>query len=155
MVRKSTVGMGSSLLLPLVSVVLVGGHLTAALLGMYTSAPKLTLIRPSPDAAGSGAMVIEARADDGPSGSGVRRVEYQLDSLTGAWTPLALDADSSSYKGTWDTRSVTEGNHLLYVRATDNAGNPRTLSMTVRVERDEPTRSPVLGSGGKDARASR
>ncbi|QRN93716.1 hypothetical protein JRI60_31665 [Archangium violaceum] len=112
---------------------LVGAHLSAAVLGLYTSAPDVTIVQTARAATGGEAMVIEVRADDGRLGSGVRQVEFQVGSTSGTWMPLSLDSSSMTYKGTWRPEAVTEGNHELYVRATDNTGNPRTVHVTVSV----------------------
>jgi hypothetical protein len=85
------------------------------------------------NASASDALVIEVRADDGPKGSGVRGVEYQLDSTLGSWRPLSLDSRSMTYKATWKPVGVAEGSHELYVRATDNTGNSRKAHVTVKV----------------------
>jgi hypothetical protein len=129
---------------PLGIVSLLGAHLLAAVLGLYSAAPRVTVVRPATGAALNGALEIAVQADDGPTGSGVRSVEYQLDSTTGAWTPLALDKASMTYTGSTRTASVTDGDHALYIRATDYTGNLRTVYLTVKVVRPPagPTESP-------------
>jgi hypothetical protein len=133
MSRKYGSARWSSLLFTTLPVWLVGAHLTAAVLGLYTSAPDVTIVQTARASPKGEAMVIEVRADDGRMGSGVRQVEFQVDSTSGAWMPLSLDSSSMTYKGTWTPESLTEGNHQIYVRATDNTGNPRTVHVTVEV----------------------
>ena len=133
MSRKVGSSAWSSFLGKALPVSLVGAHLTAAALGVYTSAPDVTILQPAREASGSDALVIEVRADDGPKGSGVRGVEYQLDSTLGTWRPLSLDSRSMTYKATWKPVGVAEGRHELYVRATDNTGNSRKAHVTVKV----------------------
>ena len=140
MSRKIGSSAWSSFLGKALPVSLVGAHLTAAALGLYTSAPDVTFVQPArdasrsdADASGSDARVIEVRADDGPKGSGVRSVEYQLDSTLGTWRPLSLDSHSMTYKAMWAPVGVAEGRHELYVRATDNTGNSRKAHVTVKV----------------------
>lgn len=123
----------SSYLPSVLAVGFVGAHLTAALLGLYSSAPKVSVVQPTTSSALEGRMALEVQADDGPMGSGVRSVAFQLDSTSGSWTPLSLDPSSKTYRGTWETRSVTEGHHSLYIRATDDTGNHRTVSLPVSV----------------------
>jgi hypothetical protein len=118
---------------PMGIVSLLGAHLLAAVLGLYSAAPRVTVVQPTPGASLHGEWEIAVRADDGPMGSGVRSVEYQLDSTTGAWTPLALDEASKTYKGSARTTSVMGGEHALYIRATDYTGNLRTVYVTVKV----------------------
>ncbi len=133
--------------IPSASVVcVVGAHILAASLGLYSSAPDVTVVRPVTGTSIEGQTEIAVRADDGPTGSGVRSVEYQIDSTSGAWTPLLLDPESMIYKGRWASAGVSEGNHELYVRATDFTGNLRTVYITVNVAQPpaDPTRKPVL-----------
>lgn len=114
-------------------VFLVGAHLLAAVLGLYSSAPRVTVVEPLTGASLTGQLEIVVRAEDGPTGSGVRSVEYQFGSTTGAWTPLFLDQDSMTYKGSKALEAVEAGSHPLYIRATDYTGNLRTVSVTVTV----------------------
>lgn len=120
---------------PLGIVSLLGAHLLAAVLGLYSAAPRVTVVRPTTGSALRGALEIAVQADDGPTGSGVRSVEYQLDSTHGAWTPLSLDKASMTYTGSARTASVADGDHALYIRATDYTGNPRIVYVTVKVVR--------------------
>jgi hypothetical protein len=125
--------------LPAVAIVgLLGTHLTAAALGLYSSAPKVSVVEPLTGSSVEGRLEIAVRADDGPMGSGVRSVEFQLDSTSGTWRPLALDPSSMTYKGTWEAAAVT-GGHDLYIRATDYTGNSRTVYVTVNAS-PSPTR---------------
>jgi len=112
---------------------LVGAHLTAAALGLYSSAPQLTVLDSFPGSTPPGHLEIVVQVNDGPTGSGVRRVEYQLDSTSGAWTPLTQQAGSIIYKGLHDTSTVSGGRHALYLRAADYTGNQRTVSVAVTV----------------------
>lgn len=131
--------------LPPVGIVsLLGAHLLAAVLGLYSAAPHVTVVQPTTGSSLHGELEIAVRAEDGPMGSGVRSVEYQLDSTTGPWTPLALDEASKTYKGRTWTASVADGDHALYIRAMDYTGNLRTVYVTVKVVHPPagPTESP-------------
>lgn len=131
--------------LPAVAIVgLLGTHLVAAALGLYSSAPNVSVVEPLTGSSVEGRLEIAVRADDGAMGSGVRSVEFQLDSTSGTWTQLTLDPSSGTYRGTWATASATEGAHALYIRATDGAGNHRTVSVPVSVS---PVTEEVLTSG--------
>ncbi len=145
MSRKYGSARWSSLLFTTLPVWLVVAHLTAAVLGLYTSAPDVAIVQAARTASGGDALVIEVRADDGRMGSGVRQVEFQLDSTSGTWRPLALDSRSMTYKATWKPEALAEGRHELYVRATDNTGNPRTVHVTVTVT---PSSVPARGQEG-------
>lgn len=115
-------------------VTLVGAHILAASLGLYSSAPAVTVLQPATGASISGHVEIAVQADDGPTGSGVRSVEYQLGSTSGAWTPLTLDVQSMTYKGSTEAGAVPAGGHELYIRAVDYTGNLRTVYVTVQVD---------------------
>jgi hypothetical protein len=123
----------SSYLPAVLAVGFVAAHLTAALLGLYSSAPKVAVVMPTTGTSIEGRMALEVAADDGPMGSGIRSVVYQLDSTSGTWTSLSLDPSSRTYKGTWETASAADGSHALYIRATDGTGNHRTVSVPVTV----------------------
>ena len=110
----------------------VGAHILAAALGLYSSAPSVTVLHPT--GVINGRLEIAVQSSDGPTGSGVRRVEYQLDSASGTWVPLAFDRESMTYRGHSDLSAVSGGNHALYLRASDQAGNLRTVSVTVTVD---------------------
>jgi hypothetical protein len=126
----------------------VGAHLLAAMLGLYSSAPNVTVLQPTGDVL-QGQLEISVQASDGPMGAGVRRVEYQLDSSLGAWTPLKLEKETMTYKGRHDLSAVTGGGHSLYLRAADFAGNLRIVSVPVT------TVSPAEAAGPTMADAKR
>jgi hypothetical protein len=128
--------------MPSVGVVsIVSAHILAAALGLYSSAPAVTVLQPATGTTVAGQLEIAVQADDGPTGSGVRSVEYQLDSTSGTWTPLTLDLESRTYKGRTQTASVPAGGHELYIRAMDYTGNLRTVFVTVQV--DAPAAKPT------------
>ena len=112
---------------------LVGAHILAAALGLYSSAPHVKVLGPLSGVSRPGQLDIAIQADDGPNGSGVRRVEYQLDSMSGTWLPLTHQKGTFVYTAQHDTSSVAVGAHELYVRAIDYTGNQRTLSVPVTV----------------------
>ncbi|WPB81269.1 Ig-like domain-containing protein [Archangium violaceum] len=121
--------------MPSVGVVtLVGAHILAASLGLYSSAPEVTVLQPATGASVSGHLEISVQADDGPTGSGVRSVEYQLGSTSGVWKPLTLDPASMIYKASTEAGAVPAGGHELYIRAVDFTGNLRTVFVTVKVD---------------------
>ncbi|MCY1077237.1 Ig-like domain-containing protein [Archangium lansingense] len=129
----------------------MGAHVLAAALGLYSSAPAVTVLQPLTGASITGHLEIAVQADDGPTGSGVRSVEYQLGTTSGAWTPLTLDLGSMTYRGSAETASVPVGGHELYIRAVDYTGNLRTVFVTVSVSPAPPkpaeVHPPVPGVG--------
>jgi hypothetical protein len=120
---------------------LVGAHILAAALGLYSSAPEITVLQPITGSSITGHLEVAVRADDGPTGAGVRSVEYRLGSTSGVWMPLSLDVASMTYRGSQGTASVPGGRHELYIRATDYTGNTRTVYVTVSVK-NPPVASP-------------
>ncbi len=119
---------------------LVGAHLAAAMLGLYSSSPNVRVLQPLSGTYHQGQVEIAAVAEDGPNGSGVSKVEFQIDSTSGRWQPLMLDAESRTmYRGRWDASLVARGEHALYLRATDYTGNLRTVQVTVTVHASEAT----------------
>jgi hypothetical protein len=91
------------------------------------------VIQPVTGVSVTGALEIAVQADDGPTGSGVRSVEYRLGADSEAWTPLVLDPKSMTYKASAPTASVPAGGHELYIRARDYTGNQRTVFVNVSV----------------------
>ncbi|OJT26536.1 hypothetical protein BO221_00360 [Archangium sp. Cb G35] len=108
-----------------------------ALLGLDSTPPTVTIVKPASGAAVSGQAALEVRADDGLLGSGISRVEYQVDTADGVWTALSGSLLSTTYRGTWNTTAVADGSHSVYVRATDGDGNQR-LVYTVAVVGNPP-----------------
>ncbi|HYO70676.1 MAG TPA: hypothetical protein VEU33_31815 [Archangium sp.] len=125
--------------MPSVGVVtLVGAHVLAASMGLYSSAPEVKVLQPSTGASIHGQLEIAVQADDGPTGSGVRSVEYQLGSTSGVWKPLTLDVESMTYKASTEAGAVPAGGQELYIRAMDYTGNLRTVFVTVQGEAPAP-----------------
>jgi hypothetical protein len=112
-----------------------------ALLGLDSTPPSVTIVRPASGASVSGQVPLEVQASDGLLGSGISRVEYQVDSTDGAWTALSGSLLSSTYTGTWASTAVADGGHSLYVRAADTDGNVRLVYGVVVV--GNPPAAPV------------
>jgi hypothetical protein len=124
---------GASFLPSALVVCAVGLHILAVARGLYVSAPDVTVVHPAEGASLQDQLEISVLADDGPKGSGVRSVEYQLGSTSGTWKPLSLDASSMTYTARGELKQLAEGEHTLYVRATDHMGLKRTVFVTVKV----------------------
>ena len=84
-----------------------------ALLGLDSTPPTVTIVKPASGAAISGQAALEVRAEDGLLGSGISRVEYQIDTVDGVWTALSGSLLSTTYRGTWNTPAVADGSHSL------------------------------------------
>lgn len=125
---------------------LVGAHILAAALGLYSSAPSVTVLEPSANGPIQGHLEIAVHASDGPTGVGVRQVEYQLDTKAGTWLPLRLEPKTMTYRGQHDLSAVKGGSHALFLRASDFAGNLRTVSVSVLVNPMDGQPTPLAGS---------
>jgi hypothetical protein len=90
-----------------------------------TAPPLVRMTSPAPHAALGIATTLEANASD--MGSGIMRVEFHLDSATGA---LLATTETSPYRVTWDS-SALWGAHTIFARAFDNAGNSASASVPV------------------------
>ncbi len=90
--------------------------------------PQVAFVSPSNGAVLREMTVLEASASDD---RGVMRVEFLLgESIIGS-------ATSAPYRMTWNTRSVPNGPHTLFVRAYDAVGNSSTSSpLSVTVDND-------------------
>lgn len=95
-----------------------------------TTPPTVTLLSPTNGSTVSGIVVLQSSAADESGGSGVRQVEYFLDSVAPA-NSLGV-ATVSPYAVSWNSATASAGTHLLLAVATDNAGN-RSLPSSVQV----------------------
>jgi len=84
-----------------------------------------------------GIVTITADASDGVGESGVAKVEFYHSSPV----PTYIGEDTSApYSFDWDTTSVSDGAHNIYVKVTDNAGNFSGYSgISVMVDNTAPT----------------
>lgn len=94
----------------------------AALTVVDVAPPQLTVEAPLGGAIITGPFALSVLAEDG--GSGVAGVEYRLDA--GPWLPLPPQASPGHFGLTWTPVAAEAGDHLLFFRATDQAGNVAT-----------------------------
>lgn len=92
--------------------------------GGDTTPPTVSITSPGNGASVFGTTAISANASDDPGGSGVKEVDFYLDTTT----LLGTATSGSPYTINWDTSSVTPGAHTLTAKATDFAGNTGTSS---------------------------
>ncbi|MFM7719005.1 MAG: Ig-like domain-containing protein [Actinomycetota bacterium] len=81
----------------------------------------------------TGSATLTASPADETGGSGVKEVQYYLDTIS-AGTSLGVVASGPTYALTWNTSGVTPGAHTIYAVARDYAGNASlaaTLSVNV------------------------
>ncbi len=86
--------------------------------------PTITLTTPANGATVSGSVGITASASDNV---GVKDVTFSVDGID-----IATD-NNSPYATSWNSGTVTNGNHLIVATATDLAGNNASKNVTVNV----------------------
>ncbi|TAN41053.1 MAG: hypothetical protein EPN25_05690 [Nitrospirae bacterium] len=95
--------------------------------------PSVTIAAPVSGTTHNGKVDLIAIVSD--SGSGVERVEYQIDS--GDWKPLPVsDAAQNKYSTVWVTVLADEGTHTINFRAADRLGimsSPISTTITIEV----------------------
>jgi len=87
-------------------------------------APQVSLTSPASSATVSGTTTIAANASDN---IGVASVEFRMDGV------LAATVTATPYSYAWDTSLITDGPHVLEVRAFDAAGNSANATIAVNV----------------------
>jgi Big-like domain-containing protein len=91
-----------------------------------TTPPTVSVTSPANGATVSGTITVTANASDNV---GVAGVQFFLDSLD---NPLGAEDTSAPYQVSWNTTTVSDGQHVIAAVARDAAGN-RTTSSTVTV----------------------
>jgi hypothetical protein len=90
-----------------------------------TTAPSVSMSAPTASAAISGTTNINVSATDNV---GVAKVELYIDGI------LKGSDLTAPYSFTWDTKTVSNGNHILFSKAYDAAGNStQSTSVTVSI----------------------
>ena len=107
------------------------------------TSPTGSLTAPADAAFVTGAAVTVS-SDSADAGSGVATAEFQRRPAGGGpWTTIDTDT-TAPYSATWDTTSLTDGDHDLRVLTTDEAGNTFTsATRTVTVDNSAPS-APAL-----------
>lgn len=107
-----------------------------------STGPTVSVTSPANGAAVSGTTEINATAND--TGSGIKTVEFLVDG-----TVIGSDA-TSPYSVSWNSATVTNGNHTITARATDNADNKTTSAgVTVTVSGGSTTKQGDLNGDNK------
>jgi chitodextrinase len=103
-----------------------------------TTPPAVTLTQPAEGSTVSGnAVSVAATASDNVQ---VNKVEFYVDST------LKATGINAPYTFTWDSTSVTNGQHTLIAKAYDAVGNSSTSSYAVVVQNGD-TQAPTTPSG--------
>lgn len=91
--------------------------------------PSVSITYPTNNAVVGGALTIKTNINDT---YGVDKVEFYLNDV------LLGTIVTSPYQIDWDTRTYTEGNYTIKVKAYDKAGNTNEVSISVRVDNTAP-----------------
>ncbi len=112
------------------------GHLTI----IDNRPPLVEVLTPEEGGHYNSEFIISVLVED--DGSGVENVEYRMDE--GDWQKMALsDPASHRYMATFKPTNVDEGDHVIYLRATDREGNqsiPVSVHITIDFTPPEPPR---------------
>ncbi|HNK63852.1 MAG TPA: multicopper oxidase domain-containing protein, partial [Anaerolineales bacterium] len=128
------------------------GPLATATLIIDKVAPTVSGMTLAPAATNNTAVVVSATGNDVATGnSNITGGEYFIDAAGSAGTGIAMNASApspnASISATISSASIsalTAGNHTVYVRAKDAAGNwSATTSATLTVDRTPPTFSSI------------
>ncbi len=112
------------------------GSATATVSNIDTTAPSSSVTSPSVDSYLRGTIVISADVSD--AGSGVAKVEF-WHSSSPVGEKIGESTIGSPYSIAWDTTSVADGSHNLWVTACDNVGNcADSSSISVTVDNTAP-----------------
>lgn len=94
--------------------------------------PDVTILSPEPDSVHYRSFNRRVRVADDVSG--VERVEYRTDDSE-TWIPMpAVDQAEGIYSSLWSLDETEEGEHIIYFRAADRAGNissPVSVNCTI------------------------
>lgn len=96
-----------------------------------TTPPTASITSPATGATVSGVLRVDANASDNV---GVTKVELYVDDV-----PQIPDDTSAPYEWIWDTTAIGDGNHVLYVKAYDAAGNVGTSATVTATVSNGPT----------------
>lgn len=133
------------------------GATATTILVIDKAAPTVSAVTLTPSASNNASVVIGASASDAATGnSNLIAAEYSIDTAaaagTGAAMALATVSPSTTISATISAATVgalTAGNHTVYVRARDAAGNwSGTGTATLLIDRTAPTISSVTLTPG-------
>jgi subtilisin len=95
------------------------------------TAPTVSLTSPGEGRTVDGNERIKAKAGDSEDATAELIVEYRIDS--GEWVRMRYVTRRDEFRATWDSESVSDGEHTVTVRVTDGSGATATGSTTVTV----------------------
>lgn len=94
------------------------------------AAPTVSITAPAAGSTVKDIVTVTANATDNTSGTGVTKVEFFVDNV------LRATDTTSPYSFSWDSKTVTDGSHIISAKATDgatpaNVGTSSNVSVTV------------------------
>jgi subtilisin len=104
------------------------------------NAPSVSWVNPSDGDSVSGSVSLQIEASDDRDGGNDLTVEWEVDNE--GWTSASYDSTSGYYEASWDSTSVSDGDHNLDARAVDTAGNTSSearITVTVSNTGSAPT----------------
>jgi hypothetical protein len=93
------------------------------------SSPTVSWVAPADEATVSGTITLQADAGDPEDSIDSLNVAYRVDGDT--WTSGTYDSTSGYFETSWDSTTVSDGEHVIEVRVTDSAGNTATATIGV------------------------
>ena len=101
------------------------------------AAPTVTVNNPTSGAQVTGPVTVRIKATDAESAAGTLTVLYSIDG--GVSRTTTYNAFTTSYEGTVDTTTLTDGAHSISARATDGFANTTTSSsVSFTVDNNQP-----------------
>jgi hypothetical protein len=88
--------------------------------------PTVSISAPEANATLTGNVTVSVNATDNEDAAGALAVAVSIDG--GAWQPATWNASASRYQLSWNTASLSDGQHTITAQATDSAGNTVTTS---------------------------
>jgi subtilisin family serine protease len=98
--------------------------------------PTVSITTPPASASLTGTVALTANAADNAGGSGVKEVEYYLDSTS--QSASLGKATTAPYTVSWNSSALSATTHTIYAIARDNAGNP-SIAVSVNITKVAPT----------------
>jgi subtilisin len=111
-------------------------------IGSTDAAPSVSWVNPSGGDTVSGTVTVRISASDSEDSDDSLDVTYSVDG--GSARSTTYNSTSGCYEDSWDTTTVSDGDHALEASATDSAGNTSTSSITVTTDNTES--SPTVDS---------
>jgi subtilisin family serine protease len=112
--------------------------------GSTDTAPSASWVNPTGGDTVSGTVTVQIDASDSEDSDDSLDVTYTVDG--GSARSTSYNSTSGYYEDSWDTTTVSDGDHTLEATVTDSAGNTTTSSITVTT--DNSTESALAVSTG-------